>query len=394
MRRATEEKLASVRHVEGRTKLLVPSKSLTEDPPPTSPVFFNPAASLNRDITVAVTVATRGKTFCDSMAGVGARGLRVAKEVEGISRVSMVDFNREALRLAQKGAVLNGVRRKCEFSATETTSYLYSRYGKDQKFDYVDVDPFGTPVRQLQAALSATEDEGIVSITATDTAVLCGVYPKVCVRRYGASPLNNHFHHETAIRILVGALARLGGPLDNGIEPVVAHATRHYLRVFARVKVGATKSDSALGHIGHVAWCRACGHLSQSRELERSCEKCGGKVKSAGPLWLGPLMEHRVVVAAQKAAKNTGLLSAVAVLSSLVEVDKFPPWSYSIDEICSLLKVPTVSESKVRSRLESSGYRTFRQPFEPTGLKTNAGYEEVKTAVQSIATELAAKSLA
>jgi tRNA (guanine26-N2/guanine27-N2)-dimethyltransferase len=385
--------LAYARHVEGKTKLLVPTRSLAEDPPPTSPVFFNPAASLNRDITVAVTTATGGTTFCDSMAGVGARGLRVAKEVELMAKVSLVDFNSEALRLAQRAAALNGVKRKCEFSVSETCSYLYSRFGRDQKFDYVDVDPFGTPVRQLQASLSATEDGGILSITATDTAVLCGVYPKVSVRRYGASPLNNQFHHETAVRILLGSLARLGGPLDTGVESVVAHSTRHYLRVFARVNVGASKADSTLGRLGHIAWCRACGHLSQSRELQRSCEKCGGRVRSAGPLWLGSLTDDRVAVAAQKAANKAGLTSAAAVFRSLVNVDRFPPWSYSIDEVCSVLKVPTVSESEVRSRLESSGYRTFRQPFEQSGLKTDADYEDVRRAVQSAATELGAKSL-
>jgi tRNA (guanine26-N2/guanine27-N2)-dimethyltransferase len=385
--------LAYARHVEGKTKLLVPTRSLAEDPPPTSPVFFNPAASLNRDITVAVTTATGGTTFCDSMAGVGARGLRVAKEVELMAKVSLVDFNSEALRLAQRAAALNGVKRKCEFSVSETCSYLYSRFGRDQKFDYVDVDPFGTPVRQLQASLGATEDGGILSITATDTAVLCGVYPKVSVRRYGASPLNNQFHHETAVRILLGSLARLGGPLDTGVESVVAHSTRHYLRVFARVNVGASKADSTLGRLGHIAWCRACGHLSQSRELQRSCEKCGGRVRSAGPLWLGSLTDDRVAVAAQKAANKAGLTSAAAVFRSLVNVDRFPPWSYSIDEVCSVLKVPTVSESEVRSRLESSGYRTFRQPFEQSGLKTDADYEDVRRAVQSAATELGAKSL-
>jgi len=314
--------------------------------------------------------------------------------VERIAKVSLVDFNSEALRLARRAATLNGVRRKCEFSFTETCSYLYSRFGRDQKFDYVDVDPFGTPVRQLQAALSATEDGGFLSITATDTAVLCGVYPKVSVRRYGATPLNNHFHHETAVRILVGALARFGGPLDTGIEPVVAHSTRHYLRVFARVKVGASKADSTLGRLGHVARCRACGHLSQSRELQRSCEECGGKVASAGPLWIGALTDDGVAVAAQKMAKKEGLIAAASVLKSLVGVDRYPPWSYSIDEVCSVIKVPTVSESEVRSRLESSGYRTFRQPFESTGLKTDADYEEVKRAVQTAAIESGPESLA
>jgi len=358
--------LRFIKHVEGRTKLIVPKRSLAEDPPPTSPVFFNPAASLNRDISVAVTSGSGGTTFCDSLAGVGARGLRMAKEVERIAKVAMVDFNAEALHLAQKAAALNGVERKCEFSMSETSSYLYSRFGRDQKFDYVDVDPFGTPVRQVQAALSATEDDGILSITATDTAVLCGVYPKVSLRRYGACPLNNNFHHETAVRILIGALARLGGPLDTGVESLVAHSTRHYLRVFVRVKVGASKADSALDQLGYVSWCRACGHLSQSPDIQQSCDECGGRVKTAGPLWLGTLIDDSLALAAEKAAKKGGLIGAADVLSSLVGVDGYPPWSYSIDEICSLLKVPTVSESEVRRRLERSGYTTFRQPFELT----------------------------
>ncbi len=390
----TEASLRLIKHVEGKTKLIVPKRSLAEDPPPTSPVFFNPAASLNRDISVAVTSAGGGTTFCDSLAGVGARGLRVAKEVERIEKVAMIDFNSKALRLAEKAAALNGVKRKCEFSITETCSYLYSRFGRDQKFDYVDVDPFGTPVRQLQAALSSTDDDGILSITATDTAVLCGVYPKVSLRRYGAYPLNNNFHHETAVRILIGALARLGGPLDTGIESLVAHSTRHYLRAFVRVKVGASKADSALGRLGYVARCRACGHLSQSPDILQSCDKCGGMVKNAGPMWLGTLIDDSLAVAAEKAAKKAGLIGAAEVLISLVGVGGYPPWSYSIDEVCSLLKVPTVSESEVRSRLERSGYRTFRQPFELAGLKTDADFEEVKNAVRSIAAEPRVKSLA
>lgn len=389
-----EANLRFIKHVEGRTKLIVPKTSLVEDPPPTSPVFFNPAASLNRDISVAITSAGGGTKFCDSLAGVGARGLRVANEVERIEKVAMVDFNSGALRLAEKAAVLNRVKRKCEFSVSETCSYLYSRFGRDQKFDYVDVDPFGTPVRQLQAALSATEDDGILSITATDTAVLCGVYPKVSLRRYGAYPLNNSFHHETAVRILIGALARLGGPLDTGVESLVAHSTRHYLRVFVRVKVGASKADSALGQLGYVAWCRACGHLSQSPDIPRSCDECGGRVKTAGPLWLGTLIDDTLAVAAENAAKKAGLIGAAEILTSLVGVDGYPPWSYSIDETCSLLKIPTVSEAEVRRKLESSGFTTFRQPFELTGLKTDADFEEVKNAVRSAATESRLKSLA
>ena len=178
-----------VEHLEGATKLMVPSYSLTQDPPPTSPVFYNPAAALNRDVSVAITAATDGSTYCDSMSGVGARGVRIANEVGRIDRVTMVDFNAAALDAARESAALNSVASKCEFSDSETTSYLLSRFGSDEKFDYVDVDPFGSPVRQLQGAVTSASDGGIVSITATDTAVLCGVYPRVSLRRYGALSL-------------------------------------------------------------------------------------------------------------------------------------------------------------------------------------------------------------
>ena len=38
--------------VEGKTKIVVPKKSLTEKVPPKKPAFFNPKAKLNRDFSI------------------------------------------------------------------------------------------------------------------------------------------------------------------------------------------------------------------------------------------------------------------------------------------------------------------------------------------------------
>jgi tRNA (guanine26-N2/guanine27-N2)-dimethyltransferase len=374
-----------VEHVEGRTRLLVPAVSLEVRPPPTSPVFFNPAASLNRDVSVCVTAASHGTTFCDSMAGVGARGLRIATEVGNIERVTLVDFNSAALKLARRGATLNGVARKCEFANSETSSYLYSRYGRDRRFDFVDVDPFGTPVGELQGAISATSDGGVLSVTATDTAVLCGVYPKVARRRYGAAPLNNHFSHETAIRMLAGAVARTAASLDVGARPVAAHSTRHYVRVFLRIEAGATAADSALTSLGHLSWCPHCGHTAVSDERGVPCGRCGKKARLAGPLWVGPLTDTDLLKKGKRAATERDLPEASETFSSLLGIDAFPPWSFSIDEICSQLRIPTVSESEVYSRLKSLGQEAMRTPFEKTGLKTGAEYSEVVKVVAASA---------
>jgi len=368
--------------MEGMTRLLVPRVSLTKDPPPTSPVFFNPAASLNRDVSVAMASALGTKTFCDSMAGVGARGLRLANEVEKVERVSLVDFNSAAMKLGRKAASLNHVVRKCEFAVSETSSYLYSRFGRDARFAGVDVDPFGSPVRQIPGALCATADGGVLSITATDSAVLCGLYPKVSVRRYGGMPLNNHFRHETAIRVLAGSVARSAGANDIGVEPIASHSTRHYLRLYFRVRAGASKADESLGKLGYLLWCPACGHTSTALGAVPVCASCGKKAKFAGPLWTGPLTDSMVLGAARKAAVGRGLMNAADIFGGLEGFDNYPPWSYSIEGICSALGMATVPESSVYRSLREAGFSAMRTPFEKTGLKTVASQEEVVSAVK------------
>ena len=374
-----------VRIEEGKTILLAPRESLSLVPP-TVPVFYNPAASINRSVSVAMVEATEGPTFCDALAGIGARGLRVAAEVRRSPRVTMVDINRDSIRLARRNARLNGVQEWCEFVPDEMNSYLYSRYGRDEKFSYVDVDPFGTPVPYLQAALRATKDGGIASFTATDTAVLCGVHVRVAERRYGGTPVNNHFHHETGVRLLLNAVRREAASLDLGIRPLAVHSTRHYIRVFVRVEVGPSKAEAARESEGYVLWCRQCGRLAEGPVPGGPCEECGARLKVTGPLWLGELTETKTLRDAVAASGRLGLPEATRVLSSLLRVDGFPPWSFSIEGICSVLRIASVSDSTVAELLESQGYRTLRQPLEKTGLKTDAQYSAVVEAVREAAT--------
>lgn len=374
-----------VRTVEGKTVLLAPMESLSPVPP-TVPVFYNPAAAINRSISVAIVEATEGLTLCDALAGIGARGLRVAAEVERRPKVTLVDINRDSIRLARRNARLNGVQGRCEFTHDEANSYLHSRYGKDEKFDYVDVDPFGTPVPYLQAALRATKGGGIASFTATDTAVLCGVHARVAERRYGGTPVNNHFHHETGVRLLLNAVRREAASLDIGVRPIAVHSTRHYIRVFVRVEVGPSKAEAARESEGYVLWCRECGRLAERTVPGGSCEKCGARLRVAGPLWLGELTEAETLRDAVLASGKLGFPEATRVLSSLLGVDEFPPWSFSIEGICSDLRIASVSDSTVAELLKDQGYRTLKQPLEKTGLKTDAQYSAVVEVVREAAT--------
>ncbi len=365
--------------------LYVPKASLEEEVPPKAPVFFNPLASTNRDVTVAITEAADGTTFCDSLAGVGARGVRVAHEVTREVDVTLADFNRDSMKVGLRNAKANRVLGRCRFVDEETNTFLHSRFRREEKFGYVDVDPFGTPAPYIEGMLAAVADHGIVSVTATDTAVLCGVYPEVCRRRYSSTPLNNHFHHETGIRILLNAIRRQAAARDKGMAPIAAHSTRHYIRVYARVENGARKADASLVNEGYVCVCGKCKNVTSGTEKTTTCHECGGKVRSTGPLWIGSLVEQEVVRRAAEVAVRLEMPEAWRILDSIGRADSYPPWSYSVDEVCSELGTATVPDSNVRLILGEVGFRCESQPFEKDGLKTDAPYREVFNAVKRAA---------
>jgi tRNA (guanine26-N2/guanine27-N2)-dimethyltransferase len=370
---------------EGSTDLFVPAESLRDKEPRTFPAFFNPAARVNRDVSVAIAKATKPATFLDALAGVGARGVRVAKEVSRSVEVTLVEFNRTSLDIARKNARRNGVLSRCTVVHEESNAYLHSRFGRLDRFDAVVVDPFGTPAPYVQGALSAAAEGGVVSITATDTATLCGVYPSVAFRRYGANVKKSEFAHEAAIRVLIGFCATMGGVLDTAIAPVAAHSTLHYFRLYFRISRGAAKSDRCLEEVGYVISCGGCHENSVTAEYLPLCPSCGGKARPIGPQWIGKLVDERVVADALRYCSKSGWRAAAEAMAALEGSNKFPPFAYGMAEITSREKVSSVRFQSVVDSLTASGRRAMRQPFGSSGLKTDAPYEEVLAAVRASA---------
>ena len=115
------------------------------------------------------------------------------------------------------------------------------------------------------------------------------------------------------------------------------------------------------------------------------CPTCGEKTKSAGPLWKGNVAYKTLVAAAAKEAEARGLAGASKVIGGLMGVDRFPSWSFSLEEISSSLGVPSVSRKSVSEHLEAQGYVCGSQPFEKEGLKTDASFDEVLAAARKSA---------
>ncbi|MFZ0366287.1 MAG: tRNA (guanine(10)-N(2))-dimethyltransferase [Nitrososphaeraceae archaeon] len=375
---------------EGKTILLVPSSSLTEIVPPKNPAFFNPNAKWNRDISMLVykvqASSKYNRTFADSICGVGARGLRASVEVPKIDTIYFNDLNPIAIELAKESAKLNQVGGKCLFGTNDVCKFLNFEERESRKFDIVDLDPFGSPSTYVDCVLRSVSNRGLISITATDTAVLCGVYPNVCYRKYYGFSIRTEYSNEIGIRILVSFIALNASRFDLSIVPYFCHTNLHYMRVYLRVIFGSSLANSVSSKIGFLKHCLNCKNrtVENLREQNLVCEICGQKCNLAGPLWIDPLYDSEFVGAMltklEKGEENSlpindhnKLLKLMQTCSSELS---FPSY-FETDRIASMAKKSSISLDKVISILSSNGFKVSKTIMNDKGFKTNATPKEI-----------------
>jgi tRNA (guanine26-N2/guanine27-N2)-dimethyltransferase len=368
-----------VRTVEGRTTFLVPQSSLTEKVPPKTPAFFNPAARLNRDLSVlayrAFAPSLGRKTFADSFTGTGARALRVAVEVPEIEQVYGNDVNPIAIEAAKEAAKINSVDGRCHFSIDEVCKFLMHGDVEGERFGIVDLDPFGTPAKHIDCVLRAVLDGGLVSITATDTAVLCGVYPEVCLRRYYGRPLNNSYGNETAIRLLLSLIALTASRLELSIKPVFVHSTMHYMRTYASVSVSSSGANNVYKSIGYIMHCFNCGHRFTAKEYASvKCELCASAMRTGGQLWTAPFHDREFV---KKMLGYDPDRQCKKVLDLAAEEAGEIPYYFRADEISAKLRTNPHSVQKIIEKLQSAGFVASKASLNTGAFKTDARIDQI-----------------
>jgi len=375
---------------EGKTVLLVPRFSLSEKVPPKNPAFFNPNAKWNRDISMLVykthASSNNSRTFADSICGVGARGLRTAVEVPKIDTIYLNDLNPIAIEFAKESAKLNQVEDKCTFDINHVCKFLNFEEREFRKFDVVDLDPFGSPSPYVDCVLRSVSNRGLISITATDTAVLCGVYPNVCYRKYYGFPLRTEYCNEIGIRILVSFIALNASRFDLSIIPYFCHSNLHYMRVYLKIIYGSSLANSVSSKIGFLKHCHNCNHrkVENLRDQDLVCEICDTKCKLAGPLWVDSLFDFEFAGAMLSVLKNDeSFLSTKNEYNKLLRMMQICnselayPFYFETDSIASKAKKSSISLDKVISTLTANGFNASKTIMNDKGFKTNATPKEI-----------------
>ena len=391
-------RLAVVR--EGRALVKIPDPREALAPhglePAWLPVFYNPVMEFNRDVSVVVVNTYIDKLAphkpvvgVEPLAATGVRAVRYVIEGRGVARIHANDIDPIAYSLILENAALNGVTDSITAYRMDARELLYKiKYDIGDPVLLVDIDPYGSPVPFLEAALSLVGHRGLLALTATDLAVLEGSKPRPARRKYYARLVKTPQSKEVAVRTLIGRTALAAASLDKAVSPLVAFYADHYVRVFLVVERGARKADAMLSeNMGYALYCEATGFMALSRELGDGALECPEDPIVLGPLWVGSTLDAGFigeVLAVIDEYSYMGTFDRVKKLFTILRDEAGIQGNVfqRIDVIASKLKVNPPRVDSIVARLKELGYKASRTHYAGTGIRTNASYDVISELIK------------
>jgi tRNA (guanine26-N2/guanine27-N2)-dimethyltransferase len=315
------------------------------------PVFYNPVMKFNRDISVLLLncVGKKNIQIGSPLAGSGVREIRFIKELNKgvIKSISVNDISDKAVNAIKKNLSLNKIKSKnVKVFNADANLFMLNSSG----FDYIDIDPFGSPNAFLDSAIRRISREGILAVTATDTAALTGTYVNPCKRKYWAVPLRSYMMHEVGLRILIRKIQLVGAQYDKALIPIFSYYCEHYFRIFFRCE--------------------------KSKEIVDSVIEQHGMFQDAGPIWLGKLWDEKLVELMERESKfneNNRVLRIIKEESKIHTVG-----FYDVTELASKYKLKVLPKLKdIVEKVKKKGFLCSETHFRENSIRSNISEKEL-----------------
>ena len=355
---------------EGITTIWVPvSNEQSQFPPGTAPVFYNPKMRFNRDMTILLVSSLKPKSYLDAMGATGIRGFRVAHEALFQPEVTINDYSSLASDLMRENGEETGL--SCNITHRDANALM-----SEQRFEMVDLDPFGTPTPFIDA--TARSAHPYLCITATDTAPLCGAHLKAGIRRYDAMPMNTEYHPEVGLRILLGYVARVIVKYDRGVHPLLCYVRDHYVRLILKLVNGADPADETIARLGYVFQCTSCQYATEQYGrrygTELVCPYCNVHLRAIGPLWMGSICDTALIDDMLSLLPSLPQLQTNALRRLLLLCKQEPDISFHYDyhRLSKHCGRSAVALETYIARLREQGYYAEKTHYTGTGVKTDA----------------------
>ncbi len=330
-------------------------------------VFYNPLMKLNRDISMLVikTYFSKPITFCDPMAASGIREIRFLKTIpECFKQITMADISKTAIKNIKKNFKQNKTSlKKIKLLNQDAISTI-----NENNYNFIEIDPFGSPVPFLDIACQKIKHNGILSVTATDTAALCGTYPKTTLRKYGIKVEMTHYYEELGLRNLIAYVQRQTAKHEKSATPLIAYSKDHYYKIFFKIEESRTKAHLTIKDLKYISWDKKTQE-TKITELEQK--------NSLGKTYTGPLCDKQFL---KQTIKNINLIKENKEITKLLnklqdEIDiigYYNPHKFQKEH-----KFEThIKFEKLIEELKKKKYKVSKPHNSRIGIKTNAPYKE------------------
>mmetsp|Transcript_18216 Transcript_18216/g.47536 ORF Transcript_18216/g.47536 Transcript_18216/m.47536 type:complete len:515 (-) Transcript_18216:135-1679(-) len=388
--------------------------------------FYNPAQVVNRDLSLAnlrrymaLTEAEKaagtgpkvkrnrnvapkeanpkyeGKLrILEGLAASGLRAIRFAKELDGRAIVDANDMDPSVVDSMKQNIEFNGLEGAVIPHCLDARLLMMQNAGM---YDAVDLDPYGTPSTLLDTAVQSVGEGGLLMVTATDMAVLCGNNADSCWSKYGSYPLHRSYCHEQALRILLACLESHANRHKRYIKPMLSLSIDFYIRVFVRVYTSPAVIKEAGTKLSYVFQSQGCDSfflqpvaqkLNKNGKSEKfmaghgpcvptRCEETGSKFLMGGPIWSAPIHDEewiRNLSADINANKDLypAYKQITSIMATVVEELLDVPLYVDTHNISKTLKCTPPKHEMFRSALVNAGYRVSSSHASALGVKTDA----------------------
>lgn len=354
-------------------------------------------------------------TILEGMCATGLRAIRYARELDDVKCIVANDLDPTAALAVENNKRYNAleseeVKARVDKIVTNCGDVRVVALQHEKCFDVVDLDPYGTPSQQLESAVLAPVEGGLLCVTATDMSVLCGNNGEVGWTKYASYPLKAKYCHEQSTRILLAAIQSAAVKNRRYIVPVLSTQIDFYARVYVRVYSSAVNCKSAASNLSYVFQCVGCdsfelqplgrleekshertgktytrfmpGKLSVTVEHnehgDRKCHNCGWGMNVGGPIWSAPVHDKQWVESVLKDVKESsderypGKEKVRALLTNCSEELSDSPLHYCLHSMAGTLKITPPTLALFRSAIINAGYKVSGVHCNQLAVKTNA----------------------
>uniref|UniRef100_A0A8C2W069 tRNA (guanine(26)-N(2))-dimethyltransferase n=1 Tax=Chinchilla lanigera TaxID=34839 RepID=A0A8C2W069_CHILA len=335
-------------------------------------------------------ICEEGLRVLEGLAASGLRSIRFAREVPGLQSVIANDASARAVDLMRCNVKLNDVAHLVQPSQADARMLMYQHQKVSERFDVIDLDPYGSPAPFLDAAVQAVSEGGLLCVTCTDMAVLGGNSGETCYSKYGSMALKSRACHEMALRIVLHSLDLHANCYQRFVVPLLSISADFYVRVFVRVFTGQAHVKASASKQALVFQCVGCGAFHLQRLGKRGSGAPGVRVAPAhlcpvclqlgGPIWAEPIHDLDFVgrvleaVSANPCRFHTSE-RIQGVLSVVTEELPDVPLYYTLDQLSSTIHCNTPSLLQLRSALLHAGFRVSLSHACRNAVKTDAPAE-------------------